>query len=90
MLPQLHHTMAKLAPMHHAMQALAALQGLALCTDAVLACSDLVVANGGLPVLLGIVKSSGRSKEAAEALRASLLCLSNICRIRCVESPGGP
>lgn len=63
-------------------QAIAALNGLALTTEAVLACGDIVVAGGGLPVLLGIVKSSSRSKEAADALRAALLCLSNICRSR--------
>lgn len=33
-------------------------------------------------MLLSIVKSSSRSKEAADALRAALLCLSNISRSR--------
>lgn len=59
------------------------LNGLALCTEAVLDCSDIVVAGGGLPVLLGIAKAPGRGKEAAEALRAALACLTNICRSRC-------
>lgn len=66
------------------LQAVAALNGLALCTDAVLACGDIVVAGGGMPVLLGIVRLSARSKEAAEALRAALLCLTNISRSRWV------
>lgn len=60
------------------------MNGLALCTEAVLACSDIVVAGGGLPVLLGIAKAPGRGKEAAEALRATLTCLANICRSRWV------
>jgi len=72
---------AKFSPcLHCSLQAVSALNGLALCTDAVLACADIVVAGGGLPALLGIVQSCGRSKEAAEALRAALQCLSNICR----------
>ncbi|KAL4423889.1 hypothetical protein ABPG75_001190 [Micractinium tetrahymenae] len=66
----------------HPVSAIAALNGLALTTEAVLACGDIVVAGGGLPVLLGIVKSSSRSKEAADALRAALQCLSNISRSR--------
>ena len=63
-------------------QAIAVLTGLALCTEAVLACADIVVTGGGLPVLLGIAQASGRSKEAAEALRAALHCLTNISRSR--------
>ena len=61
-------------------QAIAVLTGLALCTEAVLACADIVVAGGGLPVLLGIAQASGRSKEAAEALRAACLARSKAPR----------
>ena len=72
------------------LQAIAVLNGLALCTEAVLACADIVVAGGGLPVLLGIAQASGRGKEAAEALQAALHCLTNICRSRWAAGlPGG-
>jgi hypothetical protein len=66
-------------------QALSALQGLALCTEAVPACGDVVAAGGGLAPLLALARAPCRSKEAAEALRAALACLANLCRSRCAS-----
>ena len=67
---------------------LAALEALALCTEAARGCCDAVAARGGIPALLELVRAAQRSKQQTEQLRGGVTCLANLCRWRWVGVGG--